>query len=137
VTTLVEAAPRGWVEVGRLDERVTFDKSRDFPGPVPVAAAFERNVGDRQQRVIVVGTGQMLANSFLGNGGNLQLGLAMVNWLAGEDNLVAIEPRPAADARINLDPVMLYLIVFSFLVALPLAFVIAGSVIWWRRRKAA
>jgi ABC-type uncharacterized transport system involved in gliding motility auxiliary subunit len=137
VTTLVEAAPRGWVEVGRLDERVTFDKSRDFPGPVPVAAAFERNVGDRQQRVIVVGTGQMLANSFLGNGGNLQLGLAMVNWLAGEDSLVAIEPRPAADARINLDPVMLYLIVFSFLVALPLAFVVAGGVIWWRRRKAA
>jgi hypothetical protein len=61
----------------------------------------------------------------------------MVNWLAGEDSLVAIEPRPAADARINLDPVMLYLIVFSFLVALPLAFVVAGGVIWWRRRKAA
>ncbi len=137
VTTLVEAAPRGWVEVGRLDERVTFDKSRDFPGPVPVAAAFERSVGDRQQRVVVVGTGQMLANTFLGNGGNLQLGLAMVNWLAGEDTLVAIEPRPAADARIQLEPAMLYLLVFSFLVALPLAFVVAGSVIWWRRRKAA
>jgi ABC-type uncharacterized transport system involved in gliding motility auxiliary subunit len=137
VTTLVEAAPRGWVEVGRLDERVTFDKSRDFPGPVPVAAAFERTLGDRQQRVIVLGTGQMLANTFLGNGGNLQLGLAMVNWLAGEDTLVAIEPRPAADARIHLEPAMLYLLVFSFLVALPLAFVIAGAVTWWRRRKAA
>ena len=136
VTPLVEVAPRGWVEMGRLDQRVTFDKSRDFPGPVPVAAAFERSVGDRQQRVVVVGTGQMLANTFLGNGGNLQLGLAMVNWLAGEDTLVAIEPRPAADARIELDAVMLYLIVFSFLVALPLAFITAGGVIWWRRRKA-
>lgn len=137
VTTLVEAAPRGWVEVGRLDERVAFDKNRDFPGPVPVAAAFERSLGDRQQRVVVVGTGQMLANTFLGNGGNLQLGLAMVNWLAGEDTLVAIEPRPAADARINLEPMMLYLLVFSFLVALPLAFVAAGGVIWWRRRRSA
>ncbi len=137
VTTLVEAAARGWVEVGRLDDRIAFDKNRDFPGPVPVAAAFERSVGDRQQRVVVVGTGQMLANTFLGNGGNLQLGLAMVNWLVGEDNLVAIEPRPAADARIDLQPAMLYLVVFSFLIAMPVAFMVTGAVIWWRRRKAA
>ena len=137
VTTLVEAAPRGWVELSKLDERATFDKNRDFPGPVPVAAAFERSLGDRQQRVVVVGTGQFLSNTFLGNGGNLQLGLAMVNWLVGEDNLVAIEPRPAADARIDLEPFMLYLVAFSFLVALPLAFILIGGLIWWRRRKAA
>ena len=136
VATLVEAAPRGWVEVGKLDERVTFDKNRDFPGPVPVAATFERSIGDRQQRVVVVGTGRFLANTFLGNGGNLQLGLAMVNWLVGEDDLVAIEPRPAADARIDLQPFMLYLIAFSFLVAVPLAFIVIGGVIWWRRRQA-
>lgn len=136
VTPLVEAAARGWVEMSRLDERPAFDKARDFPGPVTVAAAFERSVGDRQQRVVVVGTGQMLANTFLGNGGNLQLGIAMVNWLVGEDSLVAIEPRPAADVRIELDPVMLYLIVASFLIVLPLAFAATGTLIWWRRRRA-
>jgi len=136
VTPLVEAAARGWVEMSRLDERPAFDKARDFPGPVTVAAAFERSVGDRQQRVVVVGTGQMLANTFLGNGGNLQLGIAMVNWLVGEDSLVAIEPRPAADVRIELDPMMLYLIVASFLIVLPLAFAATGTVIWWRRRRA-
>ena len=137
VTTLIEAAARGWVEMGKLDGPITFDKNRDFPGPVPVAAAFERNVGDRQQRVVVIGSGSFLSNTFLGNGGNLELGIAVVNWLVGDDNLVSIEPRPAADAHISIQPTTLYLVAFSFLLVLPLAFAVTGAVIWWRRRKAA
>jgi hypothetical protein len=31
----------------------------------------------------------------------------------------------------------LYVIAFSFLVVLPLVFVLTGTLIWWRRRKAA
>ena len=123
--------------MGPLDEKPTFDKARDLPGPVVVAAAFERAVGDRQQRVVVVGNGAFLSNTYLGNGGNLQLGMAMVNWLAAEDGLVSIDPRPAPDTRIDIGQITLYLIAFGFLIVLPLAFVLVGVIIWWRRRKAA
>jgi hypothetical protein len=125
------------VEVGPLDDKPTFDKTRDLPGPVTVAAAFERAVGERQQRVVVVGSGSFLANTYLGNGGNLQLGMAIVNWLAAEDNLVAIDPRPAPDSRIEIGQITLYAIAFGFLIFLPLTFVLIGAAIWWRRRKAA
>lgn len=137
VSPLVEVAQRGWVETGPLDDKPTFDKTRDFPGPVTVAAAFERTVGERQQRVVVVGNGAFVSNAYLGNGGNLQLGMAMVNWLTGEDALVTIDPRPAADARLDLDQMTLYLVAFGFLIVLPAAFAITGTVIWWRRRRAA
>jgi uncharacterized Tic20 family protein len=60
----------------------------------------------------------------------------MVNWLAAEDDLVAIDPRPAPDSRLEIDQMMLYLIAFTFLLVLPLGFVLTGLVIWWRRRKA-
>lgn len=136
VTPLIDVAQRGWVEVGRLDAKPAFDKSRDFPGPVNVASAFERTVGDREQRVIVVGTGHFLSNSFLGNGGNLALGLGMLNWLAGEDAMVTIDARPAADTQIDIDSTQLYLIAFVVLFALPLAFAAAGIAVWWRRRNA-
>lgn len=136
VTPLVDVAQRGWVEVGKLDQNVTFDKARDIPGPVTVAQAFERSVGDRQQRVVVVGNGHFLSNTFIGNGGNLDLGINIVNWLAGADNLIAVQPRPAADASLDIDQITLYLIAFAFLMVLPLAFVITGAVIWWRRRRA-
>lgn len=137
VTPLIDVAPRGWVETGKLDTRPVFDKSRDFPGPVNVASAFERTVGDREQRVIVVGTGHFLSNSFIGNGGNLALGLGMLNWLAGDDALVSIDARPAADTQLEIDSMQLYLIAFVVLLLLPLAFAVTGTVVWWRRRNAA
>jgi ABC-type uncharacterized transport system involved in gliding motility auxiliary subunit len=137
VTPLIEVAPRGWVEMSKLDEKPVFDASHDLPGPVNVAAAFERTVNEKQQRIVVVGNGAFLSNAYLGNAGNLQLGVATLNWLTAEDTLVAIDPRPAPDSRIELDQTALYLIVLGFIVALPLAFVITGIGIWWRRRKAA
>jgi len=136
VTPLIDVAPRGWVEVGKLDERPSFDKTRDFPGPVNVATAFERTVGDRQQRVVVVGTGHFLANSFIGNGGNRMLGIAMLNWLTGEDALVSIDPRPAPDAQIDISGMQLYLIASFVLLLLPAIFVGCGFAVWWRRRHA-
>jgi ABC-type uncharacterized transport system involved in gliding motility auxiliary subunit len=134
-TPLVEVAQGGWVELGKLEAEVTFDKSRDIPGPVAVAYAFERSVEDRSQRVVVVGTGHFLSNTYLGNGGNLELGLNMMNWLAGADHLVAIQPRPAADAQLALEPRILYLIAAAFLLVLPLAFIVGGLLVWWRRRR--
>jgi hypothetical protein len=136
ISPLIEVAQRGWVEIDKLDDKPTFNAARDLPGPVNIAAAFERTAGDRQQRIVVVGNGSFLSNTYLGNAGNLQLGIAMVNWLAAEDDLVAIDPRPAPDSRLEIDQMMLYLIAFTFLLVLPLGFVLTGVVIWWRRRKA-
>ena len=41
-TRLIEVAPRGWVEMGKLDGTIAFDKARDVPGPVNIAVALER-----------------------------------------------------------------------------------------------
>jgi ABC-type uncharacterized transport system involved in gliding motility auxiliary subunit len=136
VSPLIEVAQRGWVEIDKLDDKPTFNAARDLPGPVNIAAAFERTTGDKQQRVVVVGNASFLSNTYLGNAGNLQLGVAMVNWLSAEDDLVAIDPRPAPDSRLDIDQMTLYLIAFASLLVLPLAFVLTGVLIWWRRRKA-
>jgi ABC-type uncharacterized transport system involved in gliding motility auxiliary subunit len=136
ITPLIDVAQRGWVEVGKLDEKPTFDASRDIRGPVTIAVALERTVSDRQQRVIVVGSGSFLSNTYLDRS-NLQLGIAMMNWLAAEDDLVAIDPRPAPDAHIEIGQTMLYAIALFFLLVLPIAFALTGAIVWWRRRKAA
>lgn len=136
VTPLIDVAPRGWIETGKLGAKPTFDKSHDFPGPVNVASAFERTTGDREQRVMVIGTGHFLSNSFLGNGGNLALGMGMINWLSGDDALIAVDPRPAADTRIEIETAQLYLIAVLLLILLPLVFAGTGITVWWRRRHA-
>ncbi len=132
---LIDVAPRGWVEMGKLDGPLAFDKTRDLAGPINIGVALERAVGDRAQRVVVVGNGHFLSNQFIGNGGNLELGVNMVNWLAGDDALITIQPRPSRDSSLELGRGGQYVILFGFLIFLPLAFVSTGILIWWRRRK--
>ena len=135
VTPLVEVAPRGWVETGNVDGALDFDKNRDVPGPVTIAVALERTVNDKAQRIAVFGNASFLSNTYVGNGGNLDLGVNLANWLVGDDDLITIQPRASPDSRLNIGQFGLYLIAFSFLFVLPFAFVITGVVIWWRRRN--
>jgi hypothetical protein len=135
-TPLVEVAQEGWLETGPIDKNISFDPKKDVHGPIVVAAALERSVGDRKQRVVVTGSGHFLANQFIGTLGNLDLGVNMINWLAGDDALITVQPRSRADLTLELTVAGLALLGFGFLIVLPLALLICGGAIWWRRRKA-
>jgi ABC-type uncharacterized transport system involved in gliding motility auxiliary subunit len=97
---------------------------------------LQRNINNREQRIVVVGNGAFLSNSFAGNGGNVDLGLNMVNWLAGEEHLITQKLRPAKDSKLELSKTQLGIISGIFLLGLPLLLAGAGSYLWWKRRRA-
>ncbi|MCC6917280.1 GldG family protein [Nitrosomonas sp.] len=132
---LTEAAPEGWVETGPLEGKITFDKENDVAGPIAVAVALSREAEDREQRIIVAGSGHFLANGYLGNGGNLDLGINMINWLAGDEAFIPIQPRVTRDSRLALNELQLTLIATGFLILLPLVFLISGIAISWYRKR--
>ena len=41
----------------------------------------------------IVGDGDFLSNAYLGNAGNLELGLRLLRWLSREDRMLKIPPR--------------------------------------------
>ncbi|HET8551527.1 MAG TPA: GldG family protein [Gammaproteobacteria bacterium] len=88
------------------------------------------------QRVVVIGDGDFLANAYLGNGGNLDLGLNIFNWLSGNDNFIDINVPPAPDKHLVLSQVGQSLLGGGFLIALPLLLLLYGGLIWFRRRRA-
>ena len=133
---LVEVAQEGWLETGATDNNVAFDRNKDVRGPIVIAGALERSVGDRAQRVVVTGTGHFLANQFIGTLGNQDLGVNMLNWLAGDEALITLQPRTRGDLTLEFTRAGLSLLGFGFLLVLPLCLLIGGAVIWWRRRKA-
>lgn len=133
--SLVDVAPQGWVETGDLDDDVSFDQMYDVAGPVSIAAALSRSVRDGEQRVLVIGSGHFLANTYLGNGGNLDFGLNLINWLAGDEQLITIQPRATLDSRLVFSETTLTLVVVGFLIVLPLLLLASGIFIWWYRRK--
>lgn len=137
---LVEVASRGWVSgnvASAKEAKATprFDKQHDTPGPAIIAVALQRKINDRDQRIVVVGNGAFLSNTFAGNGGNVDLGVNIVNWLTGEEQLITLQPRAAKDSNLVLSRTQLNVISIGFLLGLPLALAGVGVYIWWKRRR--
>jgi ABC-type uncharacterized transport system involved in gliding motility auxiliary subunit len=134
---LVEVAPRGWISQRNAPgDKPVFDPQHDTAGPAVIALALNRNINDVEQRIVVVGSGAFVANSFAGNGGNVDLGVNMVNWLASYEQLITLQPRAAKDSNIVLSRTQLTAISTGFLLGLPLLLAGVGGYIWWRRRRA-
>jgi len=130
---LVEGAAQGWVSDHGISKRM--NKNLDIPGPANLAITFQRNINNHEQRIIVVGSGAFLANVYSGNGGNLDLGINMVNWLADEERLITVQPHAAKDGKIILSRNQLSAMSVSFLILLPLLLVFMGALQWWRRKR--
>ncbi len=96
-------------------------------------ARAERDAGE--QRVIVVGDTDFLANAYIGNGGNLDLGLSMTRWLSGADELVAVRTREAPDLRFEMSQPMMLGLAFGALFVLPMLLLAVGFVVWFRRHR--
>lgn len=131
--TIIEGALRGWVSDHGLGKNI--DKNRDIPGPVDLALALQRGINEREQRIIVVGNGAFLANIYSGNGGNLDLGINMLNWLANEEQLITIQPHAAKDGKITFSKRQLSVISVSFLILLPLLLAAVGGWLWRRKHS--
>lgn len=145
VTTLMATADSAWFETGSLVDDVQFDATVDGAGPVPLAVALERPLlavaggapvdTGVMQRVVVVGDGDFLANRYVGNGGNAELGLRMANWLARDDALLNMPMHDANDRTLDLSPTQLAVIGFGLLLGVPALLLAAGAAVMWRRRR--
>lgn len=128
--TLFNSGQGSWGESGKVESQVAFDDGLDAPGPLPLAVALTRG----QQRVVLVGDGDFLSNTYLGNGGNRELGIRLVEWLSANDALIKVDAVPAPDRELALAPWQIGVIGGGFLLGLPGAFLLNSLCLWWRRR---
>jgi ABC-type uncharacterized transport system involved in gliding motility auxiliary subunit len=132
--------------------RVTFDEEKDLRGPVPVAAVatieVKKEDGDgtkaqtigggsrpsKAARLVVFGDSDFASNTHLRLSGNASLFLNTVSWLAEEEDLIAIRPRPERSIPLLLTPLQGRFLFWLSVVALPLAVAFLGGAVLWRRR---
>jgi ABC-type uncharacterized transport system involved in gliding motility auxiliary subunit len=144
----LQTLPRSWTETGPITGTIQFDENTDeISGPITLGVLLETDTGhahthehdnpDSQnvQRIAVISDADFLSNAYLGNGGNLELGLNVFNWLSRDDILIDIKPVSAPDTQLTLSDTQLIVIAILFLVALPLGFIVAGISIWLKRRR--
>ncbi|MCG6867635.1 MAG: GldG family protein [Gammaproteobacteria bacterium] len=135
VTPILTTLPRAWSETGSMTgDEVKFNEGTgDTAGPLAIGLTMERELGAATQRLAIVGDSDFLANSYLGNGGNLELGVALFNWLSLDDALVSVVPRTAPDTRLDLTESQIVAISTAFAILLPMSLLAAGTGIWLRR----
>jgi len=136
-----------WVETGDISSgKVSFSAKEDIRGPVTIGISLTpdqdskdakggKEPAPKQQRVIVTGDGDFLSNQYVGNVGNLDLGINMVNWLSADENFLDIPAKTAPDNDLRLSQLQSGIIGFGFWIGVPVMLLAGGLAIWLRRRK--
>ena len=143
VKSFLRSSAQSWTEFHPIDNNkpsdIRFDASSgELKGPLDFGFALSRlspSPDKSEQRAVVIGDGDFLSNTFLGNGGNRALGERVFDWLLGDDKLVELPPRGAPDRLLQISQTELNALSFGFLVALPLLLLLIGGLIVWRRRR--
>lgn len=143
VKPFLRSGAQSWTEFHPIDNDkpsdIRFDASAgELKGPLDFGFALSRlspSPDKSEQRAVVIGDGDFLSNTFLGNGGNRALGERVFDWLLGDDKLVDLPPRGAPDRLLQISQAELNTISFGFLIALPLLLLLIGGLIVWRRRR--
>ncbi len=150
--TFIETSPRSWAETDidkfmKTGEVELDEKKGDKKGPVSIGAAVSapapgapapapENADQRkpETRVVVVGDSDFVANYALNIQGNKDLFLNALNWLAQQENLIAIRPKEPNDRRLTLTADQSRRLMWFALFIIPGAIFATGIYTWWRRR---
>ena len=116
-----------------------FRPGKDIKGPLSVAVSATVTEGSgeskKEGRFVATGTSLMAANAYLSFQGNRDLVMNMVNWLSADEDLISIRPKPPESQQLNLTARQMQKLLFGGVLGLPLLIIIAGTSVWWRRRR--
>ncbi len=150
------ASQQSWAEADYKAKNYQFDEGKDILGPVSLAVAVEvyqteepaerkddghdhdhsksANSKKTGARIVAVGDADFVNNTYLELSGNRDLFLNILNWLAEEEDLIAIRPKSIANKTLNLTETQVRGMFYLNIVAIPLLILITGVVVWVKRR---
>ena len=85
-------------------------------------------------RIVAIGDADFATNTHIRNGGNGDLFLNSISWLAEEERLIDIRPKQYSFRRLVISQNATRFIRFSSLGLLPMLVLILGGAIWWKNR---
>jgi ABC-type uncharacterized transport system involved in gliding motility auxiliary subunit len=141
-TTLFKSNDDSWGETDLKNTNAAFDAKTDLKGPLPMALAVDKeikpaaeNTAAVKARMVIVGNSDFAANPYFEMQGNGNLFMNMVSWLAQEEDLISIRPKAPEDRKVVLSQRQQTMLQFLALAFIPGAVLLAGIIVWTRRRR--
>ena len=153
---LLETDARSWGESDLKSDEVGFDEKVDVKGPVPIATVVTKDVAEgtkpaeptkdaadaegkppegKKARLIVFGDSDFAINVNFSNQGNGNLFINTIKWLARDENLISIKAKDPTDRPLTLTESGGRTIAIVLLALFPGAILVAGVMVWLKRRK--
>ncbi len=116
--------------------RVSASDPSNKKGPLVLAAAatYETGKANQEGRIVVVGSSIWASNRFLGFNGNADLAANAINWLCSDEDLISIRPKTPDERQVTMTAAQLSMVRLVSQFVLPLIVIVAGILVWWKRR---
>jgi ABC-type uncharacterized transport system involved in gliding motility auxiliary subunit len=148
---IIQTSPRSWAETdmaqlksGRVE--LNADKG-DKAGPVTIGAVTATNATDvpkadaakteprpPESRFVAIGDSDFAANYAIRIQGNQDLFMNTINWLAQQENLISIRPKPPSDSHLTITARQANAVLLMSLLVIPALVFGTGVYTWWRKR---
>ena len=148
---IIQTSARSWAEMdmaqlrtGRVE--LNADKG-DKAGPVTIGAVTATTATDvpkadpsktdqrpPESRFVAIGDSDFAANFAVRIQGNEDLFVNTINWLAQQENLISIRPKPASDSRLTITARQANTLLIASLLVIPALVFGTGVWTWWRKR---
>ncbi len=134
---LFKSLERSWAEVGEINtDKLKYEQLLgDTQGPLTIGVSLSREIEQQQQRIVVVGDSDFMANGYIGYGANFALSLNILNWLTEDDKLLSITHQAAPDQSLELADKDVTFIAVILLLLVPGLLIGTGFAIRWLRHK--
>lgn len=133
---LVETNERSWGETDTKGEQAKFDEGVDLKGPVSMATVVSKDLGnDKKVRLVVFGDSDFASNMYYDQGGNSNLFLNTISWLAQDESFISIRPKSPEDRRLTMTESQGRMASYVMLLLLPIGVLMAGVSVWMKRRR--
>tara|TARA_B100000029_G_scaffold516797_2_gene634472 strand:+ start:64389 stop:66008 length:1620 start_codon:yes stop_codon:yes gene_type:complete len=163
IQTIAMTSNRSWAETelpGTPEEAADYipelDPDSDEVGPVSIAVAITaipralprkdmttltpQEIAMRPEehelktRIVVFGNSSFASNAYVLLPGNGDLALNTFNWLAEEEDLLAIRPKSSDTRLVQISLSQMQDIFIITCILSPIGILIAGIMVWWRRK---
>jgi len=150
VSKVMESSDHSWLEIDPTATPATYEPDKgDRGGPVVLAGAADRSevkAGGETRlssggpsiartRLLAFADADWASNAFLDRLANARLLANGLNWLAGEEDLVAVGGVDPDFRRLDLTPSQRRLMGVGSIGAVPAAVLLVGAGVWFRRRR--
>ncbi|HTC82690.1 MAG TPA: DUF4350 domain-containing protein [Acidimicrobiia bacterium] len=150
VSRVMESSPHSWLELNPAATPATYEPDKgDRGGPVVLAGAADRSEvkanGETRlpsggpsiarTRLLAFTDADWASNAVIDRLANARLLANGLNWLAGEEDLVAVGGVDPDLRRLDLTPSQRRLMGIGSIGAIPAAVLLVGAGVWLRRRR--